>query len=1414
MEEGKPVERIGDYEFLDRLAVGGMGQLWRVRHVKLDAVYVAKVLRPELREDPEFVKRFLNEARLVANLRHPNVVQVFDFDEERMLYLMEYVEGMDLERLMRRRRNFELADKRTITEVVADTIGFAHREHDLIHRDIKPSNVLIAITDPDATIQASHIKLTDFGIARVLSIDQRVTMSSGVVMGTVHYMAPEQFEGHADKPSDVYAIGVLYYQLLTGRLPFEGPTAFVVRDKHLSEIPPAPHELNPEVPLEDSAIVMKCLEKDPAARYQDGAELHEAIATISPTTRTMTIPHRRRRRPAAPAPPPRVAGRPGAARPEAREPKPRRWLRHFTRAAIALAAVVVLALLATVVLKPRYEVRWNTLRSDPQDTPRGIKVWVCPKIAFRLFWWPVGTITDKAPPPWANWTTWFSSIHVRLSDGFYREFVITCSPAEGSDSVDFGGATFEELARKHDANIRKDPKGIPDYINAVLVPDNVASANSLPDVVAGIERVAGLLAKTEGLSGRKTNLDAYRAAASAISNAASALANGDWTGAGKLLAESETHLAAIADAYKKKLPDDFMFRATVRAALAEVKSRAAKARRILDVLEPLADSPTSITYTLKRYSDAREAVAAYLVYSPGPAAAPLLKASDDPAAMEKALQEATKRPAPIQTLLDYLAKLDAAIATEAPAPQRQTWATKLLEATDEAAGAGRLEPAAWLAKCLSRESLACLAALNSLWAGAHRHRVAAAARRCHDFAAKALETAAASAQPDATFKSAEAALEAVRAAANVPEDLKRQATALLSTCCVRHAIALFTTNPAASSEQLANILVLMDRGLTELPGCDPKARDEALALRETLRALGPARQALAASIRANFSQKDRFTGEAGTLFSALDAYEQLARQVASRGGFPACRAALRPFERLAAEACRGFSLPGATACWLLAKALEECQEGRYAEAAALLRAFEVAPGQQKPSPLKRLLPREVGDLATRVAKVAEDFDQGAAAPGAQPNERWRRQWERRLAAASTLPAKPTLPASAERKAEMAALAGLAERLVGHFRDLASAEETLRGVEAQVSALVVREGGKVKPNPAKATPAAIARALAAVAGLADDKRFATADHPDRVAALRRDLSLIKAGTEGLSKQLDALLAKGEARAALDLLEAAGGALGKDAQLALTRKALALWMTAATAALEAGDFDKAAATLKAIAGHPQAKNHAQDPQVSKVVGEATTLANYCEGRKALAAGPKSFPDALARLKEAGECRDAPALVAQLEVFQTANASGSKAPVAALEKFDALLKTKDINPAIASAAQAAARGVRASFLVAAASCVSAFNKRLVTGEWERYLDRTSVSDDEVARIKAFLDSVEDLRVEEPAVQPEGQFAPEQLRATLKRTRTLKFTLTLSSARVPMTVVQTITWTLKYARGEGNGPGRWLIAGWEEAN
>jgi len=162
MAQGQARRRWGDYEFLDRIAVGGMGELWRVRHVKLGATYVAKQLRADLRDDPAYSKRFLREAQLVANLQHANIVQVFAFDEEDMLFLMEYVEGTDLERLLRQRPKLDYAETRCIVEVLADAIGYAHRKFDLIHRDIKPSNVLLAISEPREPIRRSRIKLTDF----------------------------------------------------------------------------------------------------------------------------------------------------------------------------------------------------------------------------------------------------------------------------------------------------------------------------------------------------------------------------------------------------------------------------------------------------------------------------------------------------------------------------------------------------------------------------------------------------------------------------------------------------------------------------------------------------------------------------------------------------------------------------------------------------------------------------------------------------------------------------------------------------------------------------------------------------------------------------------------------------------------------------------------------------------------------------------------------------------------------------------------------------------------------------------------------------------------------------------------------------------------------------------------------------
>ncbi len=195
-----------------------------------------------------------------------------------MLYFMEYVEGTDLDRLMRVRKNLTFNEKRTIIEVVADTIGHAHRQFDLIHRDIKPSNVLVAISRPDDPILQSHIKLTDFGIARVLSLDQRVTMSSGMVMGTVQYMAPEQFAGKgASIRSDIYALGLIFYELYTGRKAFTAPTTAELRAMKESATPTAPSEIAREIDPIVERVILRCMEKDPRQRPASVAQVAAAL---------------------------------------------------------------------------------------------------------------------------------------------------------------------------------------------------------------------------------------------------------------------------------------------------------------------------------------------------------------------------------------------------------------------------------------------------------------------------------------------------------------------------------------------------------------------------------------------------------------------------------------------------------------------------------------------------------------------------------------------------------------------------------------------------------------------------------------------------------------------------------------------------------------------------------------------------------------------------------------------------------------------------------------------------------------------------------------------------------------------------------------------------------------------------------
>jgi len=262
---------LSKYELRERIGRGGMAEVYRAYHAALDRFVAIKILHPFLGEDPEFKERFEREARSVAQLRHPNIVQVydFDFDPERELYymVMEYVEGPTLRtRLMELgfdNQCFTIPEAIQIIRPVAAALGYAH-SHTMVHRDIKPANIML---DKDG-----RIVLTDFGIARIVSGPAMTT--SGSMIGTPAYMSPEQGLGQpGDHRSDIYSLGVVFYQLVTGVLPFQAETPIAVVLKHVNEPLPSPSEFNPDIPHELERILMMALAKSPDERYQNIGEM-------------------------------------------------------------------------------------------------------------------------------------------------------------------------------------------------------------------------------------------------------------------------------------------------------------------------------------------------------------------------------------------------------------------------------------------------------------------------------------------------------------------------------------------------------------------------------------------------------------------------------------------------------------------------------------------------------------------------------------------------------------------------------------------------------------------------------------------------------------------------------------------------------------------------------------------------------------------------------------------------------------------------------------------------------------------------------------------------------------------------------------------------------------------------------------
>lgn len=254
---------VDRYEILEKIGTGGMSDVYKAKDHKLNRFVAVKVLKQEFSENANFVSKFRIEAQAAAGLMHPNIVNVYDVGEESENHyiVMELVEGITLKKYIEKKARLSVKEAVSIAIQVSMGIEAAHNNH-IIHRDIKPQNIIIS--------KEGKVKVTDFGIAKAATSN---TITSNV-MGSVHYTSPEQARGgYSDEKSDIYSLGVTMFEMLTGRVPFNGETTVAIAIKHIQEEFPSPREYVPEIPVCVEQIVLKCCQKSPDRRYQSMAEL-------------------------------------------------------------------------------------------------------------------------------------------------------------------------------------------------------------------------------------------------------------------------------------------------------------------------------------------------------------------------------------------------------------------------------------------------------------------------------------------------------------------------------------------------------------------------------------------------------------------------------------------------------------------------------------------------------------------------------------------------------------------------------------------------------------------------------------------------------------------------------------------------------------------------------------------------------------------------------------------------------------------------------------------------------------------------------------------------------------------------------------------------------------------------------------
>ena len=269
----------GRYQIIEELGKGGMGKVYKVHDTKIKEKIALKLIKPEIAKDKKTIERFSNELRLARKIRHKNICQMFDLGEEQGTHFitMEFVPGQDLKGLIRQSGQLAVGTTINIAKQICDGLTEAHKL-EVVHRDLKPSNIMI---DKEGNVQ-----IMDFGIAR--SLETKGITGAGVMIGTPEYMSPEQVEGkEVDQRSDIYSLGIILYEMVTGRVPFEGDTPFTIGMKHKGETPKNPKELNTQISDDLNNVILRCLEKDEENRFQSAGEVRSELESIEkgiPTT--------------------------------------------------------------------------------------------------------------------------------------------------------------------------------------------------------------------------------------------------------------------------------------------------------------------------------------------------------------------------------------------------------------------------------------------------------------------------------------------------------------------------------------------------------------------------------------------------------------------------------------------------------------------------------------------------------------------------------------------------------------------------------------------------------------------------------------------------------------------------------------------------------------------------------------------------------------------------------------------------------------------------------------------------------------------------------------------------------------------------------------------------------------------------